>query len=179
METIKIKEELINNHLQFCDILTSLTEQEFLISNENKWNASQHLDHITKSVAILSKAFSYPKWLLKYKFGKANRPSRNKQELINRYLEKLKTAKATPSPFQGKNIDFNQRKDAFANLNKHVNKLIKRSNKYSEKDLDMCIIPHPLLGKLTCREMLYFTSYHVEHHTQLVKKYTLNIENKS
>jgi hypothetical protein len=26
------------------------------------------------------------------------------------------------------------------------------------------VLPHPLLGKLTIREMLYFTVYHGEHH---------------
>jgi hypothetical protein len=34
--------------------------------------------------------------------------------------------------------------------------------------LDLLILPHPLLGKLTLREMLYFTLYHVEHHEKQV-----------
>jgi hypothetical protein len=30
-------------------------------------------------------------------------------------------------------------------------------------------LPHPLLGKLTLREMIYFTIYHVQHHHKLVQ----------
>ena len=55
-------------------------------------------------------------------------------------------------------------------LNTEVQQLTKRLNNISESDLDVIILPHPLLGKLTLREMLYFTIYHAEHHTSSVKK---------
>jgi hypothetical protein len=35
---------------------------------------------------------------------------------------------------------------------------------WSEDDLDNHRLPHPLLGKLTVREMLFFTLYHIQHH---------------
>ncbi len=41
---------------------------------------------------------------------------------------------------------------------------MKRVDSFSEAQLDALILPHPLLGKLTLREMLYFTIYHVQHH---------------
>jgi hypothetical protein len=31
-------------------------------------------------------------------------------------------------------------------------------------------MPHPLLGKITAREMIYFTVYHSEHHVAATKK---------
>lgn len=164
-----IKEELKKSHLDFVSYLKNLSKDEYEFSFNNKWNASQHLDHVIKSVAVLAKAFSYPKWLLKYKFGEANRPSRTKEDLINRYLEKLKTAKSTPSPFQPKETDFSIRKNTLNKLNSEVKKLLKKTNKYSEINLDLYILPHPLLGKLTLREMLLFTDYHVKHHLELVK----------
>ena len=37
-------------------------------------------------------------------------------------------------------------------------------------DLDAVLLPHPLLGKLTVREMLFFTVYHVQHHRALVER---------
>ena len=45
-----------------------------------------------------------------------------------------------------------------------------RIDSFSEKDLDNYILPHPLLGKLTIREMLFFTIYHVQHHEVLTLK---------
>ncbi len=161
-----IKQELEEKHMDFTHYVTKLTQQEYGYSFENKWNSGQHLDHIIKSVAILSKAFGYPKWVLQYKFGKANRASKTKEELVKRYLEKLKTAKPTPSRF----IPFNEKQQSLKKLEKEVIKLLKRVNKYTDKKMDTYIIPHPLLGYLTIREMLYFTSYHVEHHQELIQK---------
>jgi len=39
-----------------------------------------------------------------------------------------------------------------------------------EDDLDRVMLPHPLLGKLTLREMLFFTIYHVEHHLGILRQ---------
>ena len=51
-----------------------------------------------------------------------------------------------------------------------INKLNKKIDSFDEKDLDRYILPHPLLGKLTIREMLFFTVYHVQHHQSLTLK---------
>ncbi len=170
MSLNSITQKLQEKHVDFIKYIDKLTQQEYDYSFEKKWNSGQHLDHITKSVAILSKAFSYPKWLLLYKFGKANRPSKTKEELIDRYLERLKTAKPTPSRFQPNIILFNNKQQALNKLELEVKKLLKRVEKYAGKKLDIYIIPHPLLGYLTIREMLYFTSYHAEHHQELIQK---------
>ena len=39
----------------------------------------------------------------------------------------------------------------------------------SESDLDTLQAPHPLLGKLTLRELMYFTIYHAQHHQRNVE----------
>jgi len=169
MNTKQITEELQKSHLEFINFIDKLSKENYNFSFENKWNAGQHLDHITKSVAILTKAFSMPKWLIKYKFGKANRPSRSAKENIKRYLEKLKTAKPTPSRFQPDLIEFEQKKVAFQKLENTLNKLCVKATKLSEKKLDYYILPHPLLGKMTFRELLHFTTYHVTHHQKLIK----------
>ncbi|MBN8578769.1 MAG: DinB family protein [Cytophagales bacterium] len=56
------------------------------------------------------------------------------------------------------------------NLTNEVTKLASKLNRFSEAELDLYILPHPLLGKLTLREMIYFTCYHVQHHQELVKQ---------
>ena len=49
-------------------------------------------------------------------------------------------------------------------------KYTERLGNWSEKDLDKYKLPHPLLGKLTVREMLFFTIYHNEHHLKAMLK---------
>jgi hypothetical protein len=63
------------------------------------------------------------------------------------------------------------RESLIQKLNKAITDLCEKAANYSESDLDTYILPHPLLGKLTLREMLYFTTYHVQHHQELIKKY--------
>ena len=55
-------------------------------------------------------------------------------------------------------------------LKKEVEKLVHKLDKFTEDDLDKYVLPHPLLGKLTLREMLCFTIYHVRHHEEIVKR---------
>jgi hypothetical protein len=48
--------------------------------------------------------------------------------------------------------------------------LWKAVDSWREADLDRYRLPHPLLGKLTLREMLFFTLYHNYHHVRNVAK---------
>jgi hypothetical protein len=45
-----------------------------------------------------------------------------------------------------------------------ANQLASSIGRWREEDLDYYRLPHPLLGKLTVREMLFFTVYHNYHH---------------
>jgi len=42
--------------------------------------------------------------------------------------------------------------------------LVETAGKWNESDLDVYLLPHPLIGKLTIREMLFFTIYHNLRH---------------
>lgn len=169
MKDMPFKIKLSHSHTSFILYINSLTKEEYDFSYQKKWNAGQHLEHILKSVSILNKALILPKWFLKYKFGFANRPSKTKEKLIERYLEKLKTAKPTPNRFQPSEITFNEKKKNIQLLKKQVTKLTKRIERFSNHDLDYYILPHPLLGKVTLKEMLFFTNYHVQHHLELIQ----------
>ena len=47
--------------------------------------------------------------------------------------------------------------------------LLKKVENWKESDLDKYVLPHPLLGKISLREMLYFTDFHILHHNTLAK----------
>jgi hypothetical protein len=48
-------------------------------------------------------------------------------------------------------------------------RLQKAFESWNEEDLDTIRLPHPLLGKITAREMIYFTLYHAKHHVTATK----------
>ena len=141
---------------------------------EGKWTTGQHTKHLLESIKPLNTALSFPKFVLKYKYGIANRAVRDYDAIKNRYLERLKDAQGIGSPFsKGKKIPKSKDKNYFINrLKVESKKLQYKTKKWSDKDLDTYILPHPLMGKMPIRELLMWTSYHVEHHTKtLMEKY--------
>ena len=51
-----------------------------------------------------------------------------------------------------------------------VDALTARVAKWSEANMDYHVLPHPLLGDLSVREMLFFTVYHNTHHVANVQR---------
>ena len=170
MNKEQIAEKLQTNHARFIRQLQQLNETDFCYAPEGKWSAGQQLDHIVKAVAPVNLAFGFPNFLLKWQFGSANRPSRTYDQLIEKYNRKLQEGGRASGRFMPAVIAANDRAKLVARLNTLVNQLVRKTKSQSEESLDKYILPHPLLGKLTLREMLYFTAYHVEHHRQLVEK---------
>ena len=62
------------------------------------------------------------------------------------------------------------RSTILARLAQANDELQKAITRWSEADLDRYQLPHPLLGKLTVREMLFFTVYHQHHHMDVTSR---------
>jgi len=170
MDKVNISKLLNETHVEFIVYINSLTEEEYLHAPKDKWDSSQHTDHILKSINMLNKALKVPKWILKQKFGHANRVSKSYDALVAKYIEKLKTAKATPARFQPEKIAFGNKNKMLSRIEKTIDALLKKIKKLSEEDLDYYILPHPLLGKLTLREQFCFSIHHVKQHQSLIER---------
>ncbi len=166
MNKQQIAAKLIENHQKFADYLSSLNEEEFLFSFEEKWTAGQQLDHIVRGVSPVKMALTLPKFVPNLLFGKANRSSTDYGGLVAKYQGKLAAGSQASGKFIPPEIRFDSREHLKNKLLKTVKALTDKIDRFSEQQLDEYILPHPILGKLTIREMLYFTIYHVEHHHQ-------------
>lgn len=170
MNKKQIADLLRTNHAQFIDQVSSLSDSDLCYAPEDKWSAAQQLDHIVKSVSPVNMAMGLPKFILKWKFGVANRPSKTYEGLTEKYTRKLREGGKASGPFVPPAVAADQKEKLLAKLKSLVKNLSGKTETYSEEALDKYILPHPLLGKLTLREMLYFTAYHVQHHRELVQK---------
>ena len=170
MERHKIIELLKENHGLFINYINSLTNEEFLSNYQEKWTPGQQFDHIYLSVKPVVLALSLPKPIIRFLFGKANRPSKTYEDLVKKYQIKLENGGKATGRFIPKTISLNQKETISKELSKTTNALCKKIGNFTEQELDTLILPHPLLGKLTIREMLYFTIYHIEHHHQITKR---------
>ena len=158
-----IKKNLIEKHSSFIDFVFSLTESDFSKCKDVKWTAGQQLEHIYLSVKPVRQILAFPKILLKIIWGSANRESKTYEELIQKYLQKLENGGLATGRF----IKAEKIKIA---LNNEISELCSHLDNFTENDLDTYILPHPLLGKLTLRELFFFTIYHVQHHEELTKQ---------
>jgi len=142
---------------------------------EGKWTTGQQTLHLLQSIIPLNNALSMPKFLLRYKFGRANREVRDYDTVIKRYQERLKDVPKGATFGPSRNMKVPKLKDKRYLLNRlqtENKKLQYKTRKMSDEQLDSLILPHPLMGKMIVREMLMWSSYHVEHHTnQLINNY--------
>lgn len=169
MDKTKIAEALRKHHESFLVFLAPLEEKDFTLSINDKWSPGQQLDHICRSVKPVRWAFLIPGFLLRWLFGKSNRQGRGYDELVNRYKERLAKGGRAGGRFVPGAIGYKEKEKLTRQLKLEVEALIRNMHRYSEQALDRYLLPHPLMGKLTLREMLYFTIYHVQYHEILTR----------
>lgn len=162
------KQDIINRIRQEYDLLNEWLIQEandqFDQGPAGKWTTGQHVDHLIKSSKPLNTALRLPKFLLQFKFGKNNRENRSFDEVVAKYQSKLELGGKASGRYLPKAIPNAEKEGLLLRLKQECNLLCKITNSWSEKQLDKYILPHPLIGKMTVRELLYFTIYHVSHH---------------
>jgi len=156
----------------FNNYIAPLAKDQFEATPNDKWSAGQNLDHLIRAIKPLQLAYGLPKFALRILFGKTNRPSKNYAELVAKYKAKLAAGGRASGPFIPPFISFEKKDELIKKYAEQKQKLIAKIEKQNEKDLDAYILPHPLLGKVTLREMLYFTIHHNEHHLELLRNRT-------
>ncbi len=171
----EITELLQEKHQTLLDWLESHDDEKWEIGPESKWTTGQQALHLLQSIKPLNDALSMPKFLLKYKFGKANRAVRDFNAIVKRYQERLSEVPEGLTFGPSRNMKVPKLKDKPYILNRlqvENKKLQYKTQKWKDKDLNNFILPHPLMGKMPVREIVMWTAYHIEHHTkQLQEKY--------
>ena len=171
MDKEAIADLIETKHSELISWLENQPEDSWIQGPDGKWTTGQHALHLLQSIRPLNDALSLPKFLLRLKFGKANRPVRDYDAIVQRYQERLEDAKG--KTFKGsKNMKIPTLSDKHYILNRlqtEYKKLQYKTRKISDKNLDTVILPHPLMGKMQVREIIMWTAYHVEHHTTTLK----------
>jgi hypothetical protein len=164
----EIVNELKRNADRFYEWINTQNGEAFEGGPEGKWTTGQHLDHLKKSVEPLNLALLLPKITFKLLFGKPNREGRNYKALVERYETKLSQGGQATGRFVPPVVAVKNKPELLSGFKKQHEKLIKTIGKWKEEQMDVYLLPHPLLGKLTVREMMFFTIYHLEHHLRIL-----------
>lgn len=137
---------------------------------EGAWTAGQHLLHLIKSTRPLGKGMGYPRILLLWKFGKAKHPSRSYEDTIKAYTDALDKGGKATGEYVPRDVKKAEREALVNRFGDEISVLTNQVHQWSEKNLDKTNVPHPLIGDMTLREMLYFTIYHMEHHLKILEE---------
>lgn len=155
----------------FIGFCKNIETDHFFRQPSEKWSIAQNVKHLILSANATKPAYSLPKFIIRLYAGKPNRASRSYDELVNKYKTKLQQGgkaggqfvPAIISPATGKENML----DSFSKAMKRLIEVI--DTKWTDEKLDRYIAPHPLLGKITLRELAYFTIYHTQHHLAIIK----------
>jgi DinB superfamily len=165
-----------DTHSGVTSYFSSLAQEDFFRKVPDKWSAAENLIHLIKSVKAVLVGVRLPKMLIGLKFGKSERNSRIYPQIRDVYLNRLAEGALTVPKFRP---DDRQETSDHKVLKEQVLKkwdevcgqLTRKLNRWKEKDLDIYILPHPILGHLTVRETIMITIYHNIHHLTNVQKF--------
>lgn len=170
----EIAEQLKAAENKFTEFCSSMPDQHFFDAPPGKWSPAQQTKHLITSAKNTRLGFTLPKFILRWYVGKPNRPSRTYDELVSKYEMKLQQGGKASGPYIPKQISAEYGKEKLlSQFSIIMNKLAASVKKnWDDEQLDLYIAPHPLLGKITIRELGYFTIHHTHHHLASIQAMT-------
>lgn len=159
---------------QFSETCSRIDENSMFAKPGAKWSVAENIRHMVISTNTTTLAYRLPKFMVKWIGGTPNRKSRSYEELKQKYYKKLSEGGRASARFVPKPIDVNYGKQKLldswnASTAKYLAAL---TAKRTEEDLDNYLARHPLLGRITLRELCYFTVFHTEHHLKTIRELT-------
>ena len=165
-EILKASKIIFN---QLTDACLQIPDKKFFLQPTEKWSIAENVDHLTRSVKTTRWAYSLPKFIVQMIFGKPNRSSRSYDELVTKYKLKLEQGGKASGRYIPKNTT-SKKVEIIQEWQRRNEKYLEALElNWKDEQLDQYIAPHPLLGRITLRELCYFTIYHTEHHLNIIK----------
>lgn len=169
-----IRDTLVSLRGARLEFWRSFDPERFWAVGVGGWSPADNVRHLTMATVPVVKALRMPRLMLRLLFGVAREPSRAEDVLRARYQDELaRGAKAgrftpRPRPLPVRLGDEQQR--LIDQCAESLGRLDKAIAPWSETQLDRYRLPHPVLGRVTVREMLIFTLFHFDHHRDTVSR---------
>ena len=167
----EIKSSLRKSFSSVIYAINDLDEESYLTPRaQGKWSPGDILGHLILSTKGIAKAMKMPKFMLSSQFGTCNRPEKSREELLEKYLNALSGGVKAPDSVIFRGVAEKGKERMIVTFKKDLDILIQLIDEWNEKDLSRYVLPHPAFGKLTIREMLYFTELHNYHHLKQIEE---------
>ena len=170
----ELSAELLAIHDASARYWGSFDTAAFFAPIGESWSPAENVRHLTKSVRAVNTGLRLPRWFVWLRFRRPVRASRGYTELRDIYLARLaagaNAGRFAPDPRPAPADPEAERKRVMEFHRIAVEEMRRLIPRWSESALDRLQLPHPALGWLTVREMLYFTVYHNQHHPENVRR---------
>lgn len=126
-----------------------------------KWSFGEEMVHLTMSTNGTGMLLSSPDERLM----PSDHPSRTYEDIKAEYLEKLALNPTIGQAIADKEPKNYTKAALQANFSAAAQAALQSLTRWDESKSDQWMVwKHPLLGKMTAREMIYFSVYHTRHH---------------
>jgi len=172
-------EEIQTSIQKALDWYNAIPAAQFFVRSGDIWSAADNVDHLIRAIRPIALVLKMPKAGLQLVFGTSVPDihageavkSRSYDEVCKAYEAAIAQggqASGVFLPDQKAPVDAEaQKKSLLDKLNKAGDSLLATLAKWDETELDQYQLPHPLLGTLTVREMLFFSIYHTLRHARV------------
>lgn len=147
--------------------IQSLPDTTYLTrADDDKWSPAENLEHLLLSTyPVIGAMGKGPEF-----FNQFGEPQHAEIEdyagLKAYYGQVLQTGIKAPAKFVPEFTKVYQKAEHLAQWEAVGVQLREGCQSWSEKDLDQKAIPHPAMGLISVRQMLYFTILHTYHHLE-------------
>ena len=172
---VMLLESLSSEERDVAEFFRSLSRDEFVFRVADAWTPAEHLQHLSTAVSAVARGLSISPWVLRLRFGRARRPSRSFAELRDDYRRRLANGGRASGRFVPPREEIapeqiaSRQAQLLGRWQRVNSRLIASLDRWSDRNLDRIQLPHPILGKITAREMVFFVIYHGHHHIAAAK----------
>ncbi len=162
MTEADILKQLESGQHDIATCCSSLSDDVFFSGSDESWGPAHHLAHLTFTHKRVARGF-----LAKDRLPDYSAEPKTYDDVKANYLSALQRASSagflTNNPFAAK-PESNNKEAVIASFLEATRNLREVATGWSETDLNIKGMQHPLMGALSAREILLFMIYHDQHH---------------
>ncbi|WP_460571428.1 DinB family protein [Flaviaesturariibacter terrae] len=155
-------------HEEFAAFVDALPPASFEAAPPGKWTPGQQLAHLVLCLKPIAAALASKEYI-DQKFGRLDRTTWTQEEVLARYRAGLAAGGTAPERFLPPPVASADKAAWLDALRSELRSISGHVAGYTDAELDSLALPHPFLGLLSIRELLYLMTYHATHHLRQVQ----------